>query len=65
MELIWYKGAKTTVWRPWIINKGRQRVPWTEEISLEDIVSFNVKLTPAGKLSQETLRMLEDIEQTL
>ncbi|XP_052097971.1 uncharacterized protein LOC127732831 [Mytilus californianus] len=63
VQLVWFKGARTTVWRPWLIQMGKQRKPWTEELQLEDIVVNKIKLTNSGKLSQESVRVLDEIER--
>lgn len=45
--------------------KGRRKVPWDEDVSIDDIVYTNIKLTKSGVLSAKCKRDLEQCYKDL
>ena len=62
----WYEGGLTTKRTPWLkrkTKKGTKCVPWTENISITDILINGFELTKKGCLPSDVKRVMEDKTQ--
>ena len=49
-KVLWYKGAKTTLWTPCKKTEGRVLIDWIEVVLCSDLYSHSFNLTSGGKL---------------
>ncbi|XP_060551751.1 uncharacterized protein LOC132713258 [Ruditapes philippinarum] len=64
LELLWYKGAKTTTWKPAsrpVKGQRGQREPWTEIVPSIAVMFYDFQLTPLGKLPQHIKEVLDQL----
>ena len=59
VKIRWYDGSWSKKWTVYTYLEGRRRVPWDEEVDIDDIISTNIKLTASGVLTAQCKRHLE------
>ena len=59
MEIEWYNGSWSTVWKLAKKRNGKQLVPWTEVIDKADVKLFDFSFTSSGKLRKATIQKLK------
>ena len=61
----WYDGSWTRKWVVYTYMERQRKVPWDEELDIEDIIYSKVKLTASGVLTACTKRELEQCYNNL
>lgn len=56
IEVEWYGGSWTTVWKPVKRRDGRHLIPWAEIIPKSCVKLFDFSLTETGKLTKQRLK---------
>lgn len=67
VKVRWYDGSWSKKWVVYTYLQGRpqRKVPWDEEVDINDIVSTNIKLTASGVLTAQCKRELEQCYKDL
>lgn len=60
LEVDWYAGSWTTMWKQAKKRSGRQLIPWTEHIPKSSVRLFDFTLTEAGRLRKATVQRLKE-----
>ena len=54
-EIEYYKGSLKKAWNPWMVSKGRRRVPWCDTLPKSCIVLFAFTFRKDKKLRECSL----------
>lgn len=58
MTVDWMKGGYTTVWRPYLLQKGRVLVNWEEEVDKMFLLPVSVVFTKGNRLTSSSVAKL-------
>ena len=61
VNLLWFDGAWTTQWKEYKYKVGKKICTWEEQVSLNDIIMTNIKLTKTMRLTSDTKNKLQEL----